>query len=42
MELIEKIEKYEPYNEQEQKDKELMLEYLNTFDNVLTRDNEFG
>ena len=39
---MELIEKYEPYNEQEQKDKEIMLEYLNTFDNVLTRDNEFG
>lgn len=39
MNLKEEIEKYEPYNEQERKDKELMLEYINTFDDVLTRKN---
>ena len=45
MELIDlktKIENYKPYNEQEEKDKQVMLEYIDTFDNVLTRENEFG
>ena len=42
MEYIEEIKKYKPYNEQEEKDKEIMLDYINTFDNVLTRENEFG
>ena len=45
MELIDlktQIENYKPYNEQEERDKQIMLEYINTIDNVLTRDNEFG
>lgn len=37
--LKEQIEKYIPYNEQEENDKEMMLEYINTFDDVLTRKN---
>lgn len=41
-ELKRKIESYCPYNEQEEKDKKIMLRYLNTFDNILTRDNEFA
>ena len=41
-ELKEQIEKYQPYNEQEEKDKQIMLKYINSFDNVLTRDNEFN
>lgn len=40
--LKEQIENYKLYNEQEEKDKEIMLQYLNNFDNVLTRENEFG
>ena len=40
--LREQIENYEPYNEQEEKDKEIMLKYIDTFDNILTRNNEFG
>lgn len=40
MNLKEEIEKYQPYNEQENADKELMLEYINTFDDVLTRENK--
>ena len=40
MNYIELIKKYKPYNEQEEKDKELMLKYINTFDDVLTRNNE--
>ena len=42
MELKEQIEKYIPYNEQEENDKQIMLKYINTFDDVLTRNNEFG
>lgn len=41
MNLKEQIEKYVPYNEQEEKDKEIMLKYIDTFDDVLTRNNEF-
>ena len=42
MGIKEQIEKYNPYNEQEQKDKEIMLKYINTFEDVLTRNNEVG
>ena len=42
MELREKIEKYKPYNEQEENDKKIMLKYIDSFDDVLTRNNEFG
>lgn len=38
--LRENIEKYIPYNEQEEKDKELMLKYIDLSKDVLTRDNE--
>lgn len=40
MKIKEEIEKYIPYNEQEANDKELMLEYINTFEDVLTRENK--
>ena len=40
--LRDEIENYEPYNEQEEKDKVTMLKYIDTFDDVLTRQNEFG
>ena len=36
-ELKSKIEAYKPYNEQEERDKSVMLDYINNFDNVLTR-----
>lgn len=39
--LKEKIENYKPYNEQEEKDKQTMLKYINKFDDVITRNNEF-
>lgn len=42
MKLKEQIENYKPYNKQEERDKQLMLKYINTFDDVLTRNNEFG
>lgn len=34
------IEKYVPYNEQEEKDKKLILKYIDSFNNILWRDNE--
>lgn len=40
--LKEKIENYIPYNEQEEKDKKVMLDYIKNFDNILTRENEFA
>ena len=42
MTLKEQIQNYIPFNEQEQKDKIQMLEFIKTFDDVLTRDNIFG
>jgi len=42
MNLREQIENYKPYNEQEEKDKQTILKYIDTFDDVLTRNNEFG
>lgn len=41
-ELREKIENYEPYNQQEEKDKEVMLECIDIFNNPLTRENVFA
>ena len=38
--LKEQIEKYIPYNEQEESDKEIMLKSLETFDDMLTRENK--
>jgi ADP-ribose pyrophosphatase YjhB (NUDIX family) len=34
------IEKYIPYNEQEENDKEIMLKYIDTFEDVVTRENK--
>ena len=42
MNYKEQIEKYIPYNEQESNDKKVMLDYIDKFDNILTRDNEFA
>ncbi len=36
------IQEYNPYNEQEKSDKETMLLYIDTFDDVLTRENKIG
>lgn len=36
------IAKFNPYNEQEEVDKRIMLNYINELDNVLTRENEYG
>ena len=42
MSLKEVIENYIPCDEQEEKDKEQMLLFIDTFDDVLTRDNVIG
>ena len=42
MTLKEQIENYIPCNEQEANDKEQYLEFINNFDDVLTRKNIFG
>lgn len=42
MDLRRKIENYLPYNCEEEKDKEIMIKYINTFNDVLTRNNEIG
>lgn len=36
------IEKFVPYNEQEKVDKRVMLKFIEDFDDVLTRQNEYG
>lgn len=40
--LKENIEKFTPYNEQEEVEKGIMLKYINDFDDVLTRQNVYG
>ena len=40
--LRQEIEEYKTYNEQEEQDKKVMLKYIDSFDDVLTRNNEFG
>ena len=42
MNLKEEIENYKAYNEQEECDKEQMLNFIDNFDDVLTRNNTFG
>lgn len=42
MSIKDEIIKYEPFNEQEEKDKEQFLKFIDTFDDVLSRDNTFG
>ena len=39
MNWIESIKNYIPYNDQEIKDKDLIMECINKFDNILTREN---
>lgn len=42
MTLEEQIKNYQPFNEQEEVDKEYFLRFINTFDDVLTRKNMLG
>ena len=40
--MKELIENFKPINKQETRDKEVILEYLSYFDNLLTRENNFA
>ena len=40
--LKDNLEKFVPYNEQEEIDKKIMLNYIKDFDDVLTRQNQYG
>lgn len=40
--LKENLEEFEPYNEQEEVDKKIILDYINNFDDTLTRQNKYG
>jgi 8-oxo-dGTP pyrophosphatase MutT (NUDIX family) len=40
MSWIELIKQYKPYNEQEEKDKKIILQCINNFSGILTRDSE--
>lgn len=42
MNLRQEIENYLPYNNEESKDKDIILKYMDVFDDVLTRKNEIG
>lgn len=42
MNLLREIERYEPYNEQEARDKNVMLGFLKNQKNLLTRENEIA
>ena len=42
MEWVKQIERYNPINEQEKKDKEIILDFINKNDDVLVRDNEIA
>lgn len=42
MEWVKQIERYNPINEQEKKDKEIILDFINKNDNVLFRNNEIA
>ncbi len=40
--IIEKIERFRPFCEQEERDKEYFLKFIDSFNDVLTRENIFG
>ena len=42
MGLRDDILAFRPYNEQEETEKRLMLQYMDTFPNLLTRENEMA
>ena len=42
MNIKEEINNYIPFDEQEKIDKEYFLKFINTYDDILTRDNIFG
>lgn len=42
MNWIDEIRNYNPFNEQEKQDKKVAIDYITTFPNILTRENEFA
>ncbi|MCK4261007.1 MAG: NUDIX hydrolase [Halanaerobiales bacterium] len=40
--MIDLIKSYKPYDEQEEKDKEMILKCIDTFEDILIRDNEIA
>lgn len=42
MNWIKAVKEYKPYNEQEEKDKKITLSCMETFDDILTRDNKIA
>ncbi|MFJ8262901.1 NUDIX hydrolase [Rummeliibacillus sp. NPDC094406] len=42
MNLRNQLVTYQPYNEQEAKEREVMVQYIDSFSNILTRENEFA
>ncbi|WP_455718202.1 NUDIX hydrolase [Anaerosporobacter sp.] len=42
MNWIDEIRNYTPFNEQEEQDKKVALDYITMFPNILTRDNDFA
>lgn len=42
MNIRQQIARFYPYNAQEQKDQEMILRYMDTFENLFTRENEFA
>lgn len=40
--IFDKIREYKPFTEQEESDKNCILQYLNDFDNVFSRENNYG
>lgn len=40
--LYEQIKQYKPWNEQEENDQKVTIKYMNLFDNILFRENEFA
>ncbi len=42
MDIRKQIQDFVPFNEQEEKDKEYFLKFIDNFDDILTRDNLFG
>ncbi|PYF08522.1 NUDIX hydrolase [Ureibacillus chungkukjangi] len=42
MNMRQQLEQYKPYNPQEEKDQKIILRYMDTFDNLFTRENEFA
>ncbi|WP_404427339.1 NUDIX hydrolase [Ureibacillus chungkukjangi] len=42
MNIRQQLEQYKPSNPQEGKDQEIILRYMDTFDNLFTRENEFA